>query len=140
MANYNRVVLIGNLTREPELKYTQGGTALCKFGLAISRKFGKGDEKKEEVCFVDITAFGKVGEVVANYCEKGKPVLVEGRLNYSTWEKDGKKNHRLDVVAENVQLLGSGKGGGKSKGGSSGERVQMFDAPKDEDDLSSVPF
>lgn len=139
MANYNRVVLIGNLTREPELKYTQGGTALCKFGLAISRKFGKGDEKKEEVCFVDITAFGKVGEVVANYCEKGKPVLVEGRLNYSTWEKDGKKNHRLDVVAENVQLLGSGKGG-KSKSSGSGERVQMFDDRDGPVDESLIPF
>ncbi|KMP11039.1 single-stranded DNA-binding protein [Candidatus Nitromaritima sp. SCGC AAA799-A02] len=115
MANFNKVLLMGNLTRDPELRYTANGAAVTNLGLAINRKFKQGDEWKEEVCFVDITVWGKQGENCAEYLSKGRPVFVEGRLRFSSWESDGQKRNKLDVVADNVQFLGSrgdNKGGG----------------------------
>ncbi len=111
MASLNKVILIGNLTRDPELRYLPSGAAICKFGLAINRKFKQGDEWKEEVCFVDITVWGKQGESCSEYLSKGRSVCVEGRLTFSTWDSDdGKKRSKLDVTAEKVVFLGGGKG------------------------------
>jgi single-strand DNA-binding protein len=107
MASLNKVMLIGNLTRDPELKYTQGGSPYAKFGLAINRKFKQQDEWKEDVCFVDITVWGTLSENCCKYLSKGKSVFVEGRLNFGSWEKDGEKRNKLDVVASNIQFLGS---------------------------------
>ena len=130
MASFNKVMLMGNLTRDPELRYTSNGSAVASFGLAVNRKFKQGDEWKDDVCFVDITVWGKQGENCAEYLSKGRPAFIEGFLKFSTWESDGQKRNKLEVVANTVQFLGSR---GDSSGESSGEQT-----PKpDEDD---VPF
>jgi single-strand DNA-binding protein len=123
MASLNRVLLIGNLTRDPELRYIPSGTAVAEFGLAINREFQDrtSGEKKDDVCFVDIVVWGKQGEICNQYLSKGRPVFVEGRLQYDQWEaKEGGKRSRLRVVAERVQFLGGrkdGEGGGEGGGG-----------------------
>ena len=106
MASFNKVMLMGNLTRDPELRYTASGAAVASFGLAVNRKFKQGEEWKEEVCFVDITVWAKQAENCTEYLHKGSPVFIEGRLNYQTWEGDGgQKRNKLEVVANNVQFL-----------------------------------
>jgi single-strand DNA-binding protein len=109
MANLNKVFLIGNLTRDPELRYTPSGTAVASFGIAVNRTWtGQSGEKKEEVCFVDINMFGRRAEVINEYFSKGNPIFIEGRLQFNQWEtKDGQKRNTLRVVAENFQFIGS---------------------------------
>ncbi len=107
MANLNKVLLMGNLTRDPELKMTPSGQAICKFGIAINRTFtGQDGQKREEVTFVDVDCFGKTAENVGKYFTKGKPIFIEGRLKLDTWEKDGEKKSKMGVVLENFQFLG----------------------------------
>lgn len=122
MASFNRVILAGNLTRDPELSYLPNGTAVCKFGLATTRKFrDKDGNPKEDTCFVDLTAFGRQGEVINQYMTKGRPILVEGRLNFRQWtDQEGKPRSKLGVVVENFTFLGSAPGGGQ--GGPGGAR------------------
>jgi len=107
MASLNKVFLMGNLTRDPELRYVPSGTAVAKFGLAVNRSYtAQGGEQKEDTCFVDIVTWGKTAENCANYLSKGKPVFVEGRLQFRSWEtEDGQKRSKLDVVAQRVQFL-----------------------------------
>ena len=117
MASFNKVILVGNLTRDPELRYTPKGTAVAKIGLAVNRVWtNEAGEKKEEVTFVDIDMFGRTAENVAQYMRKGSPLLVEGRLRLDQWDdkQTGQKRSKLGVVAEIVQFLGSprGEGGG----------------------------
>jgi len=121
MANLNKVMLIGNLTRDPDLKYTPGNQAVCEIGLAVNRKYRtKEGEDREETTFVDCEAWGKQAEVLKQYMTKGKPLFVEGRLKLDTWEdKDGGKRSKMRVVIENFQFLGAAGGGG---GGGGGER------------------
>lgn len=110
MANYNKVQLIGNLTRDPELRYTPQGSAVCEFAIAINRKWKNKQtgQMQEEVDFFDITAWGKTGEVAAEYLKKGRPVFIEGRLKQDRWETpEGKKMSKVKVTAENIQFLGS---------------------------------
>jgi single-strand DNA-binding protein len=126
MANLNKVMLIGNLTRDPELKYTPKGTAIAAFGLAVNRNYTtETGEKREEVTFVDIEAYGRVAEIIGEYCKKGRPLFVEGRLKLDTWDDkaSGQKRSKTKVVVENIQLLGGRDGapGGGSMGGSSAE-------------------
>ena len=121
---------MGNLTRDPELRYTSNGSAVTSFGLAVNRKFKQGEEWKEDVCFVDITVWGKQGENCAEYLSKGRPAFVEGRLQYSTWESDGQKKSKLEVVANTVQFLGS-------RSDSHGETSSGQTTVSNEDD---VPF
>ena len=131
MASFNKVLLMGNLTRDPELRFTSNGSALAKFGLAVNRKYKAGEEWKEEVCFVDITVWGKQAENCAEYLSKGRPVFIEGRLQFSSWETDdGQKRNKLEVVANSVQFLGQA-GGGKP-----GMQPDMEDAPVKDD----IPF
>ena len=107
----NKVFLAGNVTRDVDLRYTPAGLAVASFGLAVNRKWkDKGGEQKEDVCFVDINAFGRTGEVMGEYLKKGNPVFIEGRLQFSQWEKDGQKRSAIRVVAESFQFLSSGKG------------------------------
>jgi single-strand DNA-binding protein len=109
MASLNKVLLIGNLTRDPELRYTPGGSAVCEFGMAINRTYTSNNEKKEEVCFIDINVWGKQAETCSRYLQKGSPVFVEGRLQLDQW-KDKETNQprsRLRVVAERTQFLGN---------------------------------
>lgn len=106
MVGFNRVILIGNLTRHPELRYTQSGTPVAKFGLAVSRRFRQEDEQKEEVCFVDIVVFGKQAEHCGQYLSKGNGAVVEGRLNLRQWEtEDGQRRSKHEVVAQSVTFL-----------------------------------
>src|SRR6202165_3698698 len=110
MANLNRVLLIGNLTRDPEVRYTPKGTAVAEIGLAVNRIYsGEDGEKKEETTFVDVTLWARQAEVAGQYLKKGRPVFIEGRLQLDTWDdkQTGQKRSRLRVVAENLQLLGS---------------------------------
>jgi single-strand DNA-binding protein len=123
MANVNRVILIGNLTRDPQLKYLPSQTAVVEFGLATNRKFKAANgEDREEVCFVDCSAFGKTAEVINQYCQKGRPIFIEGRLKFDSWEdkQGGGKRSKLTVVVENFQFLGSREGGGGAPGQDSG--------------------
>jgi len=114
MAALNKVFLIGNLTKDPEMRYTPGGTGIARFGLAVNRTYNSSDgEKKEDSCFVDIVAWDKLAEVCSEHLAKGRLILVEGRLQYQSWETDdGAKRHKLEVVAQNIQFLG-GKPEGK---------------------------
>lgn len=110
MPSYNRIILAGHLTRDPELTYTQGNVGICKFGLAVNhRRKDKDGNQKDEVCFVDCVAFGKQGEVVNQYLRKGSAFMVEGRLSFRTWEtKEGKKASKHEVVVEGFTFLGKG--------------------------------
>jgi len=120
MASFNKVVLVGNLTRDPELRYTPKGTAIAKIGLAVNRVWtNEAGEKKEEVTFVDVDVFGRTAENVGQYMRKGRPILIEGRLKLDQWDdkQTGQKKSKLGVVAETVQFLGSAPGGEGGGGG-----------------------
>ena len=120
MASFNKVVLVGNLTRDPELRYTPKGTAIAKIGLAVNRVWtNEAGEKKEEVTFVDVDVFGRTAENVGQYMRKGRPILIEGRLKLDQWDdkQTGQKKSKLGVVAETVQFLGSASGGEGGGGG-----------------------
>jgi len=123
MANLNKVMLIGNLTRDPELRVTPKGTAICQFSLAVNRKFkDESGGEREEVTYVDIEAWSKQGETIAKYCTKGRPLFVEGRLRLDQWEDKTtkEKRSRMKVVLENFQFLGSGRGDAAASGGGEG--------------------
>jgi single-strand DNA-binding protein len=122
-SSYNKVILLGNCTRDPEVKYTPNGTAVAELGLAVNRVYTTdGGEKREEVTFVDVTMWGRQAEVAGEYLKKGRPVFIEGRLQLDSWDdkQTGQKRSKLRVVCENFQLLGSreGGGGGGGEGGS----------------------
>jgi single-strand DNA-binding protein len=123
MASFNRVILMGNLTRDVEIKYLQSGMAVAEIGLAVNdrRKNNQG-EWVDEVTFVDITLWGRTAEIASEYMSKGSPCLIEGRLKLDSWEKDGKKNYKLRVVGEKLQLLGTKGGGGGGGGGGRPQR------------------
>ena len=117
MANYNKVILLGNLTRDPQLSYTPSQTAVADFGLATNRKWTTADgQQREEVCFVDCTAFGRSAENINKYCQKGRQLLVEGRLTFDSWQaQDGTKRSKLKVTVESFQFIGSaGQGQGQA--------------------------
>jgi len=113
MASFNKVILAGNLTRDPELRYTPKGTAIARIGLAVSRRWkSETGELKEEVTFVDVDAFGKTAETIAQYMKKGRPILIEGRLRYDTWEdkQTSQKRSKLGVVLESFSFIDSNRG------------------------------
>ena len=124
MAYLNKVFLIGNLTRDPELRVTPKGTAICQFGLAVNRQFkDESGQTRDETTFVDIEAWGKQGELVAKYLTKGSPAMVEGRLKFDQWEdkQTQQKRSKLKVVLDNVQFLSSRGGAGAGGGAASAE-------------------
>jgi single-strand DNA-binding protein len=134
MASFNRVVLLGNLTRDPELKYIPSGMAVTEIGLAVNdrRKNAQG-EWVEDTTFVDITLWGRTAEVASEYLTKGAPVLIEGRLKLDTWEKEGKKFSKLRVVGERMQMVGAkGQGGGGGGGGAPRGRPQSQQPPQED--------
>lgn len=141
MANFNKVLLMGNLTRDPQLSYLPSQTAVVDFGLAINRTWtGKDGEKKEETCFVDCQAFARTAETINKYLSKGRPIFVEGRLKFDSWTaQDGSKRSKLRVTVENFQFLGSaGTGTGGNAGGAGYERADAgAPAPTESDD---IPF
>ncbi len=118
MGFLNKCIMLGNVTRNPEVRYIPGsGTAVSRFGLAITRRYRHNNENKDETCFIDIVSFGKTAEFTGEYITKGMPVLVEGRLSYNTWEQDGVKRSKHEIIAENIQLVER-----KSSGGSYAEQ------------------
>lgn len=120
MANVNKVILIGNVTRDPEVKFTSKGSAVTDIGLAINRNYTLDNgEKREETTFVDVELWGRLAEIAGEYAKKGRPVYIEGRLRMDTWEDkaSGQKRSRMKVVGENLQLLGSRTGGGSPSTG-----------------------
>ena len=123
MASFNKVILLGNLTRDPELRYTPQGAAVCEFALALNSVYTNKQtgQKVEEVSYIDLVAWGKTGETIAEYMKKGRQIMVEGRLKQDRWEaQDGKKMSKVRVTAENVQFVGSrpaGEGGAPGGGG-----------------------
>ena len=156
MASFNKVILLGNLTRDPELRYTPKGTAVAKLGLAVNRKWrSESGELQEETTFVDVDAFGRQAETIGQYLKKGRPIMIEGRLRLDQWEdkQTGQKRSKLGVVLESFQFVdsqGGGGGGGNSDYGSSqssssGRVSSSADSPssRDPDSLPNeddVPF
>ena len=141
MASYNKVILLGNLTRDPVLSYTPTQTAVVDFGLATNRKWrGQDGTEREDTCFVDCRMFGKPAEVISKYLKKGSPLFVEGRLTFDSWTgQDGIKKSRLRVTVENFQFVGGGQQGQQSGSGqASGEYSQPegMGMPPDDD----IPF
>ncbi|HXY33487.1 MAG TPA: single-stranded DNA-binding protein [Planctomycetaceae bacterium] len=158
MSSFNKVILLGNLTRDPQVRYTPGGTAVAELGLAVNRTWfdQKTNSRREETTFVDVTVWGRQAEVAGEYLAKGRQVLIEGRLQLDTWEdkESGQKRSKLKVVSENLRMVGGrgdGGGGGRGEGGRSegsrpgGQREtesagggpeEFHDAPPDDD----VPF
>ena len=148
MASFNKVILLGNLTRDPEVRYTPKGTAVTDLGLAVNRTYtADNGEKREEVTFVDVTFWGRTAEVAAEYLKKGRPVFIEGRLQLDSWDdkQSGQKRTKLKVIGENMQMLGAprggGAGGGDEEGGSRSSRPAPPPkaAPSAPDD-DEIPF
>lgn len=145
MANLNKVFLMGNLTRDPELRYVPSGAPVATFGLAVNRRYvTQSGEKKDEVCFVRIVVFGKQAESCSQYLSKGRPVFIEGRLQYRAWEQDGQKRSILDVIADRVQFLGGGQKstheGDASSGGPVKEESMDNDGASDPNQGEDAPF
>ncbi|MDX1681237.1 MAG: single-stranded DNA-binding protein [Akkermansiaceae bacterium] len=146
MANLNKVMLIGNLTRDPELRYTPKGTAVADVGMAINRVWSNdAGQKQEETTFVDVTLWGRQAELAEKYLGKGRGVYIEGRLQLDTWDdkETGKKRSKLKVVGENLQFLPDGKGGSNGGGGqrsSNQDSDASRPAPAVEEDEDDIPF
>ena len=140
MASLNKVILLGNLTRDPELRYTPNGTPVSTFGLAINRRYRQGDEWKDEVCYIDIVTYGRQAETVGEYLNKGSMAMIEGRLQWRSWEtEDGQKRSKHEVVASNVQFMPRlrEEGGGRTSAGFSlEETAEDIPMPTDDD----IPF
>ena len=147
MASYNKVILMGNLTRDPQLSYTPNQTAVVDFGIATNRRWkGQDGTQRDETCFVDCRMFGKRAEVINKYCRKGNPLFVEGRLTFDSWQgQDGSKRSKLRVTVENFEFMGKG-----SSGGGQGDRGEFSSeqAPADNnagqpsgaDEADEIPF
>ncbi len=150
MASFNKVILMGNLTRDPEVRYTPKGSAVTDIGLAVNRVYTpEGGEKREEVTFVDVTLWGRTAEIAGEYLKKGRPVLIEGRLQLDSWDdkQSGQKRSKLKVIGETMQLIGSrpGAGGGESDDAprSGGGRTTSPPPPRSsssEPDDDEIPF
>jgi single-strand DNA-binding protein len=152
MASFNKVILVGNLTRDPEVRYTPKGSAVADVGIAVNRQYTlENGDKREEVMFVDVTFWGRTAEIAGEYLKKGRSILIEGRLQMDTWDdkQSGQKRSKLKVVGEMMQMLGSRPGGG---GGSAGEELDQSrstsrpapppkaSAPSAEPDDDEIPF
>ncbi len=118
MAGYNKVILMGNLTKDPDLRYTTSGSPVCTFDLAVNRTYSQNGEKKDDVCFITIVVWGKQAESCGNYLKKGRPVLLEGHLQQRSWETpEGQKRSKYEVVADRVQFMGRRDEGEEQRGG-----------------------
>lgn len=149
MASFNKVIIIGNLTRDPQLRFLPSQSAVCDFGMATNRRWKKDGEDREEVCFIDVTAFGKQAEVINEHCKKGSALLVEGRLKYDTWEdkQGGGKRSKLSVVLESFQFIGGKQDGEQPASGprsaydaAKNRKVDAPDLSKKEFDQDDIPF
>lgn len=142
MANLNKVMLIGNVTRDPEIRYTPKGTALVELGLAVNRRYtAENGEKRDETTFVDVTFWGRTAEIANEYLRKGRSVYVEGRLQLDSWDdkQTGQKRSKLRVVGEEMQMLGSREGGPGGGGSGAGSSRSSGGGEYDEEPRSSRP-
>ena len=138
MASFNKTILMGNLTRDPELRYTPKGTAVTKLTLAVNRKWkSESGEAQEEVSFIDVDVWGQRAEVIAQYLKKGNPLLVEGRLKQDTWEKDGQKHSKVKVVLESFTFVGVKKEDGEQRQPAAAKVDRK--APTESESLQSDP-
>ncbi len=144
MAGFNKVLLMGNLTRDPQLSYLPSQTAVVEFGIAVNRRWtGRDGEKKEETCFVDCRAFGKIAENINKYLTKGRPLFVEGRLSFDAWTaQDGTKRSKHRVVVENFQFLGGPSGAAESSEADQGGHNYQESGPQAEPGTGAddIPF
>jgi single-strand DNA-binding protein len=130
MASFNKVILMGNLTKDPEIRYTPNGTAVANFRLAVNHRYKQGEETKEDVCFIDIVVFGKQGEGCGQYLHKGNGVIIDGRLQERRWEtEEGQKRSKYEVVAQSVRFLPKKDSSGSGAEGISDEMVDNNDVP-----------
>jgi single-strand DNA-binding protein len=141
MANFNKVFLMGNLTRDPQLSYTPSQTAVVEFGLAVNRRWkGQDGENKEETCFVDCQAFGRMAENINKYLTKGRPLFIEGRLTFNSWTaQDGTKRSKHRVTVENFQFLGGPAGADRTEQGAS-EKSPAAEGVGDSAGTDDIPF
>jgi single-strand DNA-binding protein len=138
--NINRVVLTGNLTRDPELRATGGGLAICKLGIAVNTRRKNSDGQWEEKPnYFRVTVFGRQAESCGQYLKKGRPVAIDGRLEWSTWENDGQKRESIDIIADTVQFLGGRDDAGNGNGFSSSVRPTDSDVPIETGDFETAP-
>jgi single-strand DNA-binding protein len=152
MASFNKVILLGNLTRDPEVRYTPKGSAVCDLGIAVNRQYTLDNgEKREEVTYVDVVLWARLAEIAGEYLKKGRPIFIEGRLQLDTWDdkQSGQKRSKLRVIGETMQLLGSRPSGGGGGGGGADEQpasqaAKPSAAPKPtapaEPDDDEIPF
>jgi len=144
MANFNKVILLGNLTRDPQLSYTPSQTAVVDFGLATNRRWtGQDGQQRDETCFVDCRAFGKPAETINKYCKKGRPLLIEGRLTFDSWTaKDGTKRSRLRVTVESFQFMPSSGPRQETKDSTDESQISPTDAGPSEPQAGGddIPF
>ena len=149
MASFNKVILLGNLTRDPEVRYTPKGSAVCDLGIAVNRVYTpEGGERREEVTFVDVVLWARLAEIAGEYLRKGRPIFIEGRLQMDSWDdkQTGQKRTKLRVVGESMQLLGGRPGGGASESGeedrSAGNKASAppKSAARAEPDDDEIPF
>ncbi len=141
MPSYNKVILLGHLTRDPELLVTQNGMSICKFGLAMNRTFytANGD-RREEVTFVDVDTFGRVADSIAKYLTKGRPVLIEGRLKFDSWQQNGQRRSKLGVVGENFQFVDPNPNGNGNGSASAPTKPKTAEPAKEEVTSDAEPF
>jgi len=138
--NINRVVLTGNLTRDPELRSTPGGLSICKLGIAVNTRRKNSDGQWEEKPnFFRVTVFGRQAESCGQYLKKGRPVAIDGRLEWSTWESEGQKRESIDIIADSVQFLGGRDDVANGNGFASGVQSTESDVPIDTDDFETAP-
>ncbi len=136
MTSYNKVILLGNLTRDPEVRYTPNGIAVASFAIAVNRKYKQGDETKDEVSYIDIVVFGKQAESCGQYIGKGDSVLIDGRLQQRRWEtEEGQKRNKLEVVAQSVNFMPK-----RSSAGQGGGHNHPEPAPEPPIDEGDIPF
>lgn len=128
---FNKIILVGNLTRDIELRYTQGNAAIGSSGIAVTRKYTLNGEKREETCFIDITFFGKQAEIANQYLGKGSKLLVEGRLKFDQWtDNNGQNRSKHTVAVENMEMLGDGQRAGNNQGGYSNQQQEASKKPQ----------
>src|SRR2546421_7035196 len=152
MASFNKVILLGNLTRDPEVRYTPKGSAVCDLGIAVNRVYTtEGGERREEVTFVDVVLWARLAEIAGEYLKKGRPIFIEGRLQLDSWDdkQTGQKRSKLKVIGESMQLLGGRPGGAvapgesaeedRQPGGKTGARPPKSTAPAAPDE-DEIPF
>jgi single-strand DNA-binding protein len=149
MASFNKVILLGNLTRDPEVRYTPKGSAVCDLGIAVNRQYTlDSGEKREEVTYVDVVLWSRLAEIAGEYLKKGRPVFIEGRLQMDTWDdkQTGQKRSKLRVIGETMQLLGGRPGGGAAESGEEERPPRAIKTPPPppaapaEQDEDEIPF